>query len=259
MYPDFTTEKRDDGSEYERGDKQSVAEATVTRDRHILKTILEQFPGAKKLKILELGAGRGGLSRFLAKELLALGRLDTFHATNLSERENEYNSEKAAKEGIAQDTFRVSYLNFDDMSGVHEKYDVMLCLDCFLHSTNRDKLVQELTRILTTGGIAYFSDLLLNPNSTEAELQPIKSRFPESEVGTANEYLDLLAKHKFEKIDFQFTTYNLLRHYGLVRYYFVGPKKEALLDPAKGMGQAFYDKLLSGIDQWTHAIAGDHF
>ena len=39
MYPDFKTEKREDGSEYPRGDKQTVAEATLRRDRFILQSI----------------------------------------------------------------------------------------------------------------------------------------------------------------------------------------------------------------------------
>ena len=45
MYPEYTTEKRENGTEYVRGDKQTVAEATQTRDKHILETILELFPG----------------------------------------------------------------------------------------------------------------------------------------------------------------------------------------------------------------------
>lgn len=55
----------------------------------------------KKLKCLELGSGRGGLTRFMAKELSSKGMLDSIIAGNIAERENEYNQEQSILEGIA--------------------------------------------------------------------------------------------------------------------------------------------------------------
>jgi len=51
----------------------------------------EQQGIPKKLKCLELGSGRGGLTRFMAKELSKKNMLDSMMAGNISERENEYN------------------------------------------------------------------------------------------------------------------------------------------------------------------------
>tara|TARA_B110000285_G_C14995629_1_gene548673 strand:- start:641 stop:817 length:177 start_codon:yes stop_codon:yes gene_type:complete len=51
----------------------------------------------KKLSLLELGSGRGGLTRFMAKELLDRDMLGCITAGNIAERENEYNLQQATK------------------------------------------------------------------------------------------------------------------------------------------------------------------
>ena len=77
-------------------------------------------------------------------------------------------------------------------------------------------------------------------------------------LGTAEEYIELLDKYKFEKIEMLFRTENLARHYGLVRYYATGPKKQQMLHPETGVSQAFYDKTIPGLDQWCIAAVGNH-
>ena len=60
--------------EYNRGDGLSVTDATMKRDEKMLGDILQHMPKDKKIKILELGAGRGGLSRYLTKELIKVDK-----------------------------------------------------------------------------------------------------------------------------------------------------------------------------------------
>ena len=57
----------------------------------MLALILEHIPKDKQLKVLELGSGRGGLSRYIGQELLKLDRLELLIATNISDKENDYN------------------------------------------------------------------------------------------------------------------------------------------------------------------------
>lgn len=45
----------------------------------------------KEVKVLELGSGRGGLSRFVASSLLSDNKLDILFAANIAEEENNYN------------------------------------------------------------------------------------------------------------------------------------------------------------------------
>lgn len=58
---------------------------------------------------MELGAGRGALSRYLAKKLKDIGQLEKMIATNLSERENQYNRDNAAKIGLTTTEYEDMY------------------------------------------------------------------------------------------------------------------------------------------------------
>ena len=58
-----------DGSEYPRGVGRTFVEALKLRDERVLKYLLENMPKDRKVKVLELGSGRGGLTRYIAKNL----------------------------------------------------------------------------------------------------------------------------------------------------------------------------------------------
>ena len=47
----------------------------------------------RKIRALELGSGRGSLTRHLATQLREINRLEVMVATNLSERENAHHIE----------------------------------------------------------------------------------------------------------------------------------------------------------------------
>lgn len=99
---------------YKRGNGRSIRDATKARDHKVLKLIKEYMP-SKKIKILELGSGRGGLSRYLARELIKEDKLELVVATNISDIENNYNIFKAKEENIPEDKYRVDYASFDDL------------------------------------------------------------------------------------------------------------------------------------------------
>lgn len=51
---------------YKRGSGRSIRDATIERDKKMIKLIREHMNQNKKVKVLELGSGRGGLSRIIA-------------------------------------------------------------------------------------------------------------------------------------------------------------------------------------------------
>lgn len=89
-YPEAATEKDlVTGKEYVRGaGTDSIKDANLIRDKTMLNDILNTMPD-KKVKCLELGAGRGGLTRYIARELLKLDKLELMVGMNISEKENE--------------------------------------------------------------------------------------------------------------------------------------------------------------------------
>lgn len=85
------------GVKYLIGTGCEIFEAVQARDRKMLDIVLKyqskEEGEPKKLTLLELGSGRGGLTRFMAQELLKRNMLNSIMAANIAERENMYNLE----------------------------------------------------------------------------------------------------------------------------------------------------------------------
>jgi len=96
IFPELVTETEPaTGKQYPRGEGLSIRDATIKRDEKMLALIVENIPKDKKVKVLELGSGRGGLSRYICQELLKLNKLELLIAANISDKENDYNRSMA--------------------------------------------------------------------------------------------------------------------------------------------------------------------
>ena len=94
------------------------------------------------MKIIELGSGRGGFARHIARELLKIDVLEKFVATNISIRENLYNQQKAKEEGLNADVYQVRHLSFDNLEGLDDcSFDVICSNEAILYSSDKSKLM----------------------------------------------------------------------------------------------------------------------
>ena len=165
LYPAEQIETDPKGEQYPRGDGLAIREATMARDKKMLDLILANAPD-KKLKILECGSGRGGFARYLSKELLKQDKLEQMIATNISQRENDFNLAKGREEGLTEAQYLVQHVSFDDLSCFSDaQFDVISCNDSFLHSANKTACMESLARILAKEGCFVFSDILENPQA----------------------------------------------------------------------------------------------
>ena len=103
--------------------------------------LIKQHMPDKKVKVLELGSGRGGLSRLIAKELHQDNKLDIYFGANIAEEENNYNRRMAYELGIPHDKFVVQYASFDDLRYTDGSFDVIFSNESILHSKNKIKLM----------------------------------------------------------------------------------------------------------------------
>jgi len=115
----------------------TLAEACLFRDQMMLKNIVDNAPKDRKLKVLEMGAGRGGLTRFVAKELLKLDKLEIIVAANISERENQYSRNKAKEENIPEAVYRVDHYSYDTMPYSNSSFDVILSNEAILYAEDK--------------------------------------------------------------------------------------------------------------------------
>lgn len=123
---------------------ESIVEANIIRDKKMLDLILANIPKDRKIKALELGSGRGGLTRFVAKELMKLDKLALMVGSNISEKENETNRQRAKEEGISEEVFRVDHVSFDNMPYLNGEFDLIFSNDSFLHSADKPKCMARL-------------------------------------------------------------------------------------------------------------------
>jgi sarcosine/dimethylglycine N-methyltransferase len=132
---------------------------------------------------LELGSGRGGLTRFITKELIKLDKLMLMVGSNISEKENETNRQRAKEEDIPEDLYRVDHVSFDDMPYEHGSFDLIFSNDAFLHSSDKVKCMTRLTEILSPDGALVFTDLLESPTANREELKDVYSRLSLANLG----------------------------------------------------------------------------
>jgi sarcosine/dimethylglycine N-methyltransferase len=184
-YDNQLEETDESGYTYIRGDSTDITAATRRRDQEVCDYVLDNAPEGK-LKVLELGSGRGALGRHVAKQLLDKGRLQKYTALNISERENAY-SQSLVPDDL-KPSFEIKLMSFDDLlkEGNFKEgtdfFDVIISTDAMYHSADKKLLVQTVAKLVVKGGIFYFSDYLTNPDSDPEKLKIINERFHPSDL-----------------------------------------------------------------------------
>lgn len=211
----------------------------MMRDEKMLQFIKNYMPD-RKVSILELGSGRGGLSRYLTRELIKEDKLELYVATNISEIENNYNKKRASEEGIPDDKFRVDYGSFDDIQYDTESFDIVFSNEAFLHSQNKEKLMLEVARLVKQNGCCIISDILESPTVEKAKLTEVYGRLDLKSMGNHEMYEAKLTEAGMTKLFKEVSAESIIKHYGMVLYSATELKREELLGP-NGVTQEFLD------------------
>ncbi|UGY90739.1 methyltransferase domain-containing protein [Streptomyces gobiensis] len=159
--------------------------------------------------VLDLGSGFGGSARYLAGtygcRVLAL---------NLSEVENERHKELNTARGL-NDKIEVVDGSFENIPYPDDEVDVIWSQDAFLHSGNRVRVLEEITRVLRPGGHLIFTDPMAADNCPTGVLQPILDRIHLDDMGSPGFYTSELARLGFTTVDsgFEELREHLVTHY----------------------------------------------
>mmetsp|Transcript_13186 Transcript_13186/g.22358 ORF Transcript_13186/g.22358 Transcript_13186/m.22358 type:complete len:234 (-) Transcript_13186:64-765(-) len=218
----------------------------------MIDMITKNAEAGKQMICLELGSGRGGLARYITKELKQLGLLSKMVATNISQRENEFNLSRAKEEGLGEDIYQVEKLSFDEIVYPNESFDLVFCNDAFLHSANKEKLMKDLARILKKGGLLVFSDILESSTVDKAELKDIYARLSLDCLCTKQQWDSKMVENGLQVVESYTDTRNMERHYGMIKYSAQVLKRDQLLGEG-GISKAFFDKQVFGLGKWIQA------
>jgi sarcosine/dimethylglycine N-methyltransferase len=161
-------------------------------------------------RVIDIGAGYGGSARYLAKtygcHVVAL---------NLSEVENERDRQKNREQGL-EELIDVVDGDFEQLPYEDDTFDVVWSQDAMLHSGNREKVLEEVDRVIKPGGEFVFTDPMMKDDCPKGVLQPILDRIHLDTLGSPGFYREVLGRLGFEEIGFDDQTRQLANHYGRV-------------------------------------------
>jgi sarcosine/dimethylglycine N-methyltransferase len=197
-------------------------------------------PGAR---LVDLGAGYGGAARWLAKrfgcQVLAL---------NLSEAENERDRQMNREQGLDR-LIEVVDGSFEQIPAEHATFDAAWSQDAILHSGHRDKVMEEVDRVLKPGGEFVFTDPMQADDCPEGVLQPVLDRIHLSSLGSFAFYRDQARRLGWEEVEIVEMTDQLVSHYGRVAAV-LRAERESL----KGkVSDPYIDRMLQGLQHWVDA------
>jgi ubiquinone/menaquinone biosynthesis C-methylase UbiE len=119
-------------------------------------------------KVLELATGRGGNSLYLAKKYPKFG----FYGIDISKEQLNY----AFKKNKTVTNYYPSIGDFHNLSQFQDdSFDLVFVIESLCHSTNKEKVLNEVRRVLKNGGKFIIIDGYLNTlNTTKNEKTAIK-------------------------------------------------------------------------------------
>ena len=150
-------------------------------------------------RVLDIGSGYGGAARYLAKTMGA-----SVTCLNVSDVENERNRAKTQAQGLG-DRVTVVHGTFESIPEADATFDVVWSQDAILHSGDRERVLDEVARVLKPGGEFIFTDpMQADVIADPAELQPIYDRIHLSSLASVAFYTQALKKRGFEVVESRF-------------------------------------------------------
>ena len=183
---------------------EEIATASHRTVEHLAAQLELPEAGAR---ILDLGSGYGGASRYLAAECGA-----EVTALNLSEVENERHRRLNDAAGLS-DRIEVIEGSFESVPAPDARFDVVWSQDAILHSGDRSQVLREVHRLLRPGGQFIFTDPMQADDCPAGVLQPILDRIHLQSLGSPGFYREQAAQLGWTEVAFSDHTQQLVTHY----------------------------------------------
>lgn len=190
--------------------------------------------------VLDIGSGYGGAARYLAG---TYGCAVT--ALNLSEKENQRNRELNKERGLS-DKITVIDGSFEDIPVADQTFDVVWSQDAILHSGHREKVLQEVARVLKPGGRFIFTDPMQADDCPNGVLQSILDRIHLSTLASPGFYRTTLSALGMTEICFEDHSQHLINHYSSVLKETESRQHELV----EAVSSEYIERMKSGLVHW---------
>lgn len=192
-------------------------------------------------QVLDLGSGYGGAARQLARNHGA-----KVHCLNLSPVENERNTRLTTEQGLEK-LVSVATGTFEDVPVEDASIDVVWSQDAFLHSGDRNRVLDEAARVLKPGGQVVFTDPMAVDGLDQSSIQPILDRIQLATMATPGFYTGGLEKRGFTSVTFHDHAAQLPTHYGRVREELIAREQEL----AAAISDTYITNMKAGLQHWV--------
>ncbi len=190
-----------------RSKDEPIAEAS----RRTVERMTARLEGlGPESRVLDLGAGYGGPARYLAERYGC-----RVVALNLSEIENERNRALNESRGL-ESLIEVVEGSFEEVPYDEDSFDAVWSQDAILHSGERGKVFEEVSRVLKEDGNFVFTDPMKADDCPDEVLQPILDRLHLDSLGSSGFYRRTAREVGLRELGFEDHTEQLPTHYARV-------------------------------------------
>ncbi|MDA3645340.1 methyltransferase domain-containing protein [Saccharopolyspora indica] len=221
---------------YETPDEDIDAASRRTVERMAAK--VEITPDTR---ILDIGSGYGGAARHLAATYGC-----KVSCLNLSEVENARNAEFNRAAGL-DELIEVKDGSFEDIPFQDNAFDIVWSQDAILHSGDRERVLEEVTRVLKRGGSFLFTDPMAADGAKVQDLGPILDRLSLETMGSPSFYRRELARLGLQSFEFDDLTEFLPIHYGRVLEVLESRESEL----SEKISDEYRAKMKTGLKNWV--------
>ncbi|MFI0466703.1 methyltransferase domain-containing protein [Saccharopolyspora sp. 5N102] len=229
------------GNDIHVGLYQTPDEDIDSASRRTVERMADKVEITPDTRILDIGSGYGGAARHLAATYGC-----KVSCLNLSEVENARNLEFTRAAGL-DELIEVKDGSFEDIPFQDNAFDIVWSQDAILHSGDRERVLEEVSRVLKGGGSFIFTDPMAADGAKSKDLGPILDRLNLETMGSPGFYRRELARLGLQNFDFEDLTEFLAVHYGRVLE--VLESREAEL--ADRISDEYRAKMKTGLKNWV--------
>ncbi|KAA5838346.1 methyltransferase domain-containing protein [Saccharopolyspora hirsuta] len=229
------------GNDIHVGIYQTPDEDIDSASRRTVERMAAKVEITPDTRILDIGSGYGGAARHLARTYGC-----KVSCLNLSEVENARNVEFNRAAGL-DELIEVRDGSFEDIPFQDNAFDIVWSQDAILHSGDRERVLEEVTRVLKGGGSFIFTDPMAADGARTKDLGPILDRLNLDTMGSPSFYRRELARLGLQNFEFEDLTEFLAVHYGRVLE--VLESREAEL--ADKISDEYRTKMKTGLKNWV--------
>lgn len=199
-------------------------------------------------KVLDIGAGYGGAARHLARTYGC-----RVVALNLSEVENQRDRQMNEEQGLSH-LIEVVDGAFEDLPYPADTFDVVWSQDAMLHSGDRDRVLEEVDRVVKPGGDFVFTDPMSADDCPPGVLSPILERIHLDTMGSPAFYRRAGRRLGWQEIEFDNHSKQLPTHYGRVRQELEDREDEI----SQVVSNEYIARMKKGLGHWVEGGNNDH-